>query len=53
MSKYAFENRFKHTRVRNAGNTGGELEEETNKPPYFDLVIGVQLRQFNKNKISI
>jgi len=49
MSKYAYENRFKYTRISNAGNTGGEIEEETNRP-CFDLIIGIQLRQFTKNK---
>ncbi|XP_011699395.1 PREDICTED: uncharacterized protein LOC105456790 isoform X2 [Wasmannia auropunctata] len=44
MSKYAYENRFKYTRPSSAENTGGELEEETNRPPCFDLVIGIQLR---------
>lgn len=53
MSKYAYENRFKYTRASNAGNTGEEFEEETNGPPYFDLIIGIQLRQFNKNFIKI
>ncbi|XP_011866868.1 PREDICTED: uncharacterized protein LOC105561472 [Vollenhovia emeryi] len=48
MSKYAYENRFKYPRASNAGNTGEGLEEETNRS-CFDLVIGVQLRQFNKN----
>ncbi|XP_011704797.1 PREDICTED: uncharacterized protein LOC105460049 [Wasmannia auropunctata] len=53
MSKYAYENRFKYTRPSSAENTGGELEEETNRPPCFDLVIGIQLRQFNTNKTII
>ncbi|XP_067216412.1 uncharacterized protein [Linepithema humile] len=44
MSKYAHENKFKHTRSSNAENSSGELEEETNKSPRFDLIIGVQLR---------
>ncbi|XP_077262939.1 uncharacterized protein LOC143897865 [Temnothorax americanus] len=44
MSKYAYESRFKHTRASNAGNTGEEFEEETNMPPCFVLIIGVQLR---------
>lgn len=44
MSKYAYENKFKYMRSSNAENSGGELDEETNKSPRFDLVIGVQLR---------
>ncbi|KYN08714.1 PREDICTED: uncharacterized protein LOC108771362 [Cyphomyrmex costatus] len=44
MSKFAYENRFKYIRISNAENTGGEIEEETNRPPCFDLVIGIQLR---------
>ncbi|XP_039312832.1 uncharacterized protein LOC105202213 isoform X2 [Solenopsis invicta] len=44
MSKYAYENRFRHARVRSAENTGRELEEATNRPPCFDVIIGVQLR---------
>lgn len=44
MSKYAYENKFKYARSSNAENTGGELQERTNKPHRFDLVIRVQLR---------
>lgn len=51
MSKYAYENRFKYTRASNAGNTGEEFEEETNGPPCFDLIIGIQLRQINRGRI--
>lgn len=44
MSKYAYENRFKSARLGNAENTGGELEGKINRPPQFDLVIGIELR---------
>lgn len=44
MSKYAYENKFRYARSGNVENTGGEFEEEANKPHRFDLVIRVQLR---------
>ncbi|EFN88239.1 uncharacterized protein LOC105192066 [Harpegnathos saltator] len=44
MSKYAYEYKFKHVRLNNVENIGSELEQETNRPPQFDLVITIELR---------
>ncbi|XP_032663181.1 uncharacterized protein LOC116840494 isoform X2 [Odontomachus brunneus] len=44
MSKCAYDYKFKHARPSNVENTGRELEQETNRPPQFDLVITVELR---------